>query len=116
MTSKWVDTIDILAHPERFSDKHIVMGFKHSLVSSCPVPSSIHKCLNGIRVQEIVHHANCWHVLIHCDSLDEFNELRSDLSVQRMNLPDSSGILDHYIISARLPDGVMLSCHHTVSK
>ena len=116
MTFKWVDTSDILMQPEHFSNKLITLGFKYSLVCSVPNQRVYHECLDRLQVHEIIYLNNCYHVLVHCSSLQEFYDIRDRFKVNSSKLPDSGGVLDHYIITALLPDNVKVSFNHAVCR
>ena len=118
VSPRWVATKDILDHPEQYPQHQLVLGSKYSLIRHIEPAVPNYSYFYGIRIHESVRLHNCLYILIHMNSLEEFNRLRDNLHVDAMSLPSiSEGNLipvDNYIVSAILPNGTQLSFSEVV--
>lgn len=117
-SSEWVPTKELLEHPDQYFSKHIVLGQHYSLITTHPPSTGTHSCFESKPLYEIFEVANCCHVLIQVESIEEFHRLWNEMAVKAMSLPDLSEPipLQHYIITTVFPDGHMLSFPHTERK
>jgi len=118
ISPRWIATKELIEHPEPYSQYQVILGDKYSLIGphESAVPNYSH--FYGVRIHESFRLHNCLHILIHVDSLEEFDRLRNKLHVDAMSLPGvsegDSVPVENYVITSILPNGSHVSFSEVV--
>jgi hypothetical protein len=109
----WIITDEILKHPEKYYNKDIIFGSQYSLVTDKIVFYKKYLPFPGPTILECINTDNSIYLLVELTSLEAYNLLEAQFRVKGMSLPEMSEhspvSLQHYTVTAILPDGTQRS-------